>query len=148
MKKHLYTILGLLIFFSSCKKEKTKDELLLGDWRMNALTADPPQVVNGVVITDWYSQLEDCDKDNYYTFNSNKTYKFDEGATNCDSLDPQNISGNWQFLNNETELRLIYQSDTATYGLIELDEETLKMSYSGRDSANIMHTFTATFKHL
>ena len=81
-------------------------------------------------------------------FYENQTYKADEGATNCDSLDPQNISGNWMFLNNETELRLIYQSDTIIYNLIDLDDELLKMNYSERDSNNILHTLSVTFEHL
>jgi hypothetical protein len=146
--KYIQAILVLTVLLSSCTKEKSKSELILGDWRANALTVDPPQVVNNVVITDLYAQMEDCDKDNTLSFYENQTYKADEGATNCDSLDPQNISGNWIFLNNETELRLIYQSDTIVYNVIDLDEELLKMNYSQRDSNNILHTLSVTFEHL
>lgn len=138
----------LLLFLSSCSENKSNSELILGDWQVTALTVDPPQIENGVVITDLYAQMEDCDKDNYYSFNSNNTYKFDQGTIICDSLEPQNISGNWNFLNDETELQLIYQSDTILYTLIDLDEELLKMSYSGRDSNNILHTLTVTFEKL
>ena len=144
---YLYPIAACTLLLVSCTKNKTNDELILGDWTLTALTSDPPQVVNGVVITDWYTQIEDCDKDNIYSYYDNKTFKFDEGATNCDPLDPQNISGNWAFLSNETELQVIYQNDTILYDLIDLDEEVLKMSYSGRDSNNILHTFSATFEH-
>jgi hypothetical protein len=146
--KYFATILTLTILITSCTKEKIKSELILGDWQINALTVDPPQVVNNIIITNLYAQMEDCDKDNTLSFFDNKTYKADEGATNCDSLDPQNISGNWMFLNNETELRLIYQSDTIVYNVIDLDEELLKMNYSQRDSNNIMHTLSVTFEHL
>ncbi|MGE0636485.1 MAG: DUF5004 domain-containing protein [Bacteroidia bacterium] len=146
--KYIQAILALTVLLSSCTKEKSKSELILGDWQINALTVDPPQVVNNVVITDLYAQMEDCDKDNTLSFYKNQTYKADEGATNCDSLDPQNISGNWMFLNNETELRLIYQSDTIVYNVIDLDEEFLKMNYSQRDSNNILHTLSVTFEHL
>jgi len=146
--KYFTSLLSLLILFSSCKKDKTKEELLLGDWQLNALTIDPPQLVNGAVITNWYSQLEDCDKDNILSFFDTKIFVADEGPTNCDTLDPQNISGNWIFLNNETELRLVHDTDTAIYTLIDLNEDLIKMSYSERDSSNIMHTLTATFGKL
>lgn len=138
----------LLLLFSSCTENKSNSELILGDWQITALTVDPPQIENGVVITDLYAQMEDCDKDNYYSFLNNKTYKFDQGSIICDSLEPQNISGNWSFLNDETELQLIYQSDTLLYTLIDLDKELLKMSYSGRDSNNILHTLTVTFEKI
>lgn len=146
--KYVTISFSLLVVLSSCKKNKSNSELILGDWQVAALTVDPPQIQNGVVITDLYAQMEDCDKDNYYSFYSNNTYKFDQGAVICDSLEPQNISGNWSFLNDETKLQLIYQSDTILYNLIDLDKELLKMSYSGRDSNNILHTLTVTFEKL
>ncbi|MCG3164413.1 MAG: hypothetical protein POELPBGB_00167 [Bacteroidia bacterium] len=146
--KYIYTFSALMVLLLSCTKEKSKSELIIGDWQIAALTVDPPQIENGVVITDLYAQMEDCDKDNYYSFYTNNTYKFDQGAIICDSLEAQNISGNWNFVNDETELQLIYQSDTLSYTLIDLDEEVLKMSYSGRDSNNILHTLTVTFEPL
>lgn len=146
--KYIQLILALIVLFSSCTKEKSKSELIIGDWQINALTIDPPQVVNNVVITDLYAQMEDCDKDNTLSFFDNKTYKADEGASNCDSLDPQNISGNWMFLNDESELRLIYQNDTIIYTLIDLDEELLQMNYSERDTNNILHTLSVSFERL
>lgn len=146
--KYFTAIFTLTVLFTSCTKEKSNSELILGDWRVKALTVDPPQIENGVVITDLYAQMEDCDKDNYYSFYDNNTYKFDQGTAICDSLEPQNISGNWNFINDEAELQLIFQSDTIVYTLIDLNEELLKMSYSGRDSNNILHTLTVTFEAL
>ncbi len=139
---------SFLLFLSSCAENKSNSELILGNWQITALTIDPPQIENGVVISDLYAQMEDCDKDNFYSFLSNNTYKFDQGAVICDSLEPQNISGNWNFLNDETELRIIYLNDTITYDLIDLNEELLKMNYSVRDSNNILHTFYVTFDKL
>lgn len=69
-------------------------------------------------------------------------------STSILTLDPQYISGSWIFLNNETELRLIYQGDTVIYNMIDLNEELLKMEYSARDSSNILHTFSAGFERL
>lgn len=147
MKKLFY--LSIICFaIVSCRKQKTYSELILGDWRMSALTVDPPQVVNSVVITDLYAQMEDCDKDNYVSFFDNGTYRFDEGATKCEMQDPQTKSGNWEFLENDTKLRVIQLNDTLVYTMIDLKEELLKMSYSGRDSNNILHTLTVTFGKL
>jgi len=146
--KYLYFVLAVTFLFSSCKKEKSKKELLLGDWKRITMTIDPPQDVGGAIITDLYAQMEDCDKDNIYSFYENKTYKADEGATKCDSAEPQSFSGNWQFLNNETELKIIYMNDTVVYGLLELDESLLKLDYSGRDTNNVLHTITTSFEPL
>ncbi len=147
--KYLYLFLASMFLFSACKKsEKTKAELLEGDWKLNALTINPPQVVSGTVITDWYTQLLPCDKDNVYTFYNNATYKSDEGATKCSPSDPQNKSGNWAFLNSDTQLQLIQLQDTILYDMIDLNEQELKMNYSGRDTNNILHTYAATFGRL
>jgi hypothetical protein len=144
--KSLYTVLALALLLAACKKEKSKEELLVGDWKRKTMTIDPPQEVNGAIITNLYAQMEDCEKDNLYSFYDNATYKADEGFSKCDSADQQSFSGSWQLLSSETELKIIYLSDTVVYGILELDEDILKLDYSARDSANVLHTITTSFE--
>jgi hypothetical protein len=147
------SLVSILIVFSvviiSCKKEKTKEEILTnGSWMMIALTTDPPVIVSGVVITDWYSQLLTCQKDNVITFNQNKTYKIDEGATKCDTAAPQYVSGNWRFTDNEKVLIFKRMNDSIRYDILNIEKSMLKMNYSSRDtSTNILHTYTITFEN-
>jgi hypothetical protein len=52
--------------------------------------------------------VRDCQKDNYYKFNSDGTYQLNDGLTKCAPADPQIIeTGTWSFLENETKLQLV-----------------------------------------
>jgi hypothetical protein len=65
----------------SCKEELTKVELLTAkDWRLTSLTIDPPIMVEGVLITNYYGQMYAYDKDNILRFYANGTVETDEGA--------------------------------------------------------------------
>ena len=50
--------------------------------------------------------LEDCDKDNVITLNSDSTGTIDEGGTKCDVGLPQTVNITWQFKNNETVINI------------------------------------------
>jgi len=89
----------LLIFVAGCKKtlpENGKAELLTtGSWRMTAYTFY--SIANTVDIYATYAQ---CEKDNIFHFNTDGTLDIEEGASKCDSTDPQAYSVNWRFLDN------------------------------------------------
>ncbi|MFT5480971.1 MAG: hypothetical protein ACI9NN_001939, partial [Bacteroidia bacterium] len=46
-------------------------------------------VDGGIQITDIYSQLNDCSKDDLNKYETDKTGVYDEGTTKCDPTDPQ-----------------------------------------------------------
>jgi hypothetical protein len=52
--------------------------------------------------------IRNCQKDNYYQFNSDGAYQLNDGPTKCAPTDPQIIeTGTWSFLENETKLQLV-----------------------------------------
>jgi hypothetical protein len=132
----------------SCKEELTKVELLTAkDWRLTSLTIDPPIMVEGVLITNYYGQMYAYDKDNILRFYANGTVETDEGATKEFPSDPQTKQGQWQLSFAETELTVSVNGDTVVYGLVTLDEAAMILNYAQRDTAtNINYTLTAGFK--
>jgi hypothetical protein len=84
----MVVLLGLSLF--SCKKdEKTAKENLIGKWMMTAMTISPAQ--NGV--TDQFSTMDACGKDDLVIFNADGTVTNDEGVVKCNASDPQTSSG-------------------------------------------------------
>ncbi len=145
MKRIILSIAIIGTLFSGCKKEETtapksKTELLCAHyWKITAATIDPPLVINGTPITDWFSQMDACDKDDIVKYNSNNTVITDEGATKCDPASPQTSTGTWSFNSNET----IITEDGSNADLLELSENVLKMSaIENIDGINYKFTFT------
>ena len=112
----LLTIGTTILFSSSCKpveEENTpsnptpasKTELLTSKvWKVTAFTLDGQ---------NFFSQLDDCEKDDLTTFKTNGSFIEDEGATKCNVSDPQIItSSTWKFIDNET--KILVDGDTAT----------------------------------
>lgn len=148
---------AIIVFFTltlnSCKKEetpvKTKTELICnGNWIAKSFTVNPGIDVGGVVITDWYTQLDACDKDDYDKFESNGLGVTNEGATKCNSADPQTSAFTWSFKNNETVLTY----DSNNYDINTLNENELIYSETldGDDCGGIpgiKYKWTITFRH-
>jgi hypothetical protein len=121
----LFLAISMAAFVSSCKKEEsstpannnntgggsnlTKTEMLTAKkWKLVGLT------VGGA---DFYSQFDDCDKDDTFEYKTDGTYIEDEGATKCDPSDPQVITtATWKFTDNETKL----EADGVTATIKEL----------------------------
>lgn len=101
----ILTVLVLsLILVTGCNKDdddtpaKTKTELLTAStWKYSSVTT------SGV---DASALFEDCELDNTFTFATAGTGVADEGATKCDSGDPQTQSFTWGLVSSETILHL------------------------------------------
>ena len=145
-------MLGLTI--TSCQKETetapaptpslTKTQLLTSkNWKMTAYTSNPAidWNNNGTMVTDVYTQIPDCHKDDINKFNTNGVGIFDEGATKCDAADPQTTSGTWIFNTNET---IITIDDFYSYTIETLNATTLKMSSVYNDGTT-NYTLTVTY---
>lgn len=153
----LILAVACIIPISSCKKDKEEvktntDLLTQHTWKMSAVTVDPSfPILNdqGEIIgytNDLYSQLPDCSKDDTQKYNSNGSYIYDEGDTKCSPDDPQTSTGSWVFNPSETTItETDSQGDTFSYDVIELNDNTLKVSYSFQDGS-VTYTFTVTFK--
>jgi len=158
MKKVLLTTALLsTLLFTNCKKEettkttpvKTKTDLITSaKWKTTAFTVNPGIDIGGSIITDFYTQMDDCDKDDTEKFEVGGLGSSDEGSTKCDPMDPQTVAFTWSFTSNETKLI----QDTDTYDIISLTESELIISQivDGTDiggTPGLKYKLTMTTKH-
>ncbi|GAA4501904.1 hypothetical protein GCM10023172_24430 [Hymenobacter ginsengisoli] len=90
--------------------------------------------------------LQDCDKDDFYKFNTDKTAIVDAGPTKCSPSDPQTESGTWAFNSNETKLTLMLPNSALNgdADIKELSATTLHL-YSSQSVSGTAYTVDATF---
>ncbi len=123
------SILALVAVATSCKDDDedpqaSKTELLTAkSWKQTKIKA---MGVEG--------EPDDCDKDDTYTFNKDKSYKQDEGATKCDPDDAQTINGTWEFNSGETSIKTTVTEGGISISfdqqILELTSSTLKVKYT------------------
>lgn len=128
----LLVLVAAMVAISSCKKDEdnsstpsnnaSKKELLTAKkWKATGLT------LGGA---DFWSQIEDCEKDNINTFKTDGLYIQDEGATKCDPSDPQVITtSTWTFIDNDT--KLVYDGDTAKINELSASKMVLQSDFFG-----------------
>ena len=126
--KHLVIPMILLIALAvSCKKEaavSTDNSVLLttGLWKRTGETT------NG---KDTFTALGSCDKDNTYVFATDGKATFDEGATKCNTTDPQTTTGSWAFTGTDKTKMILTESGFAiTITITQLDASVMKWSYT------------------
>ena len=116
--KFLYTlplaalILILTILWASCSKSHSAEHptgpngtvtlIASSSWRYDTSGVDLNK--DGIVDVGNDSLFTPCTKDNIYTFKSDSTGILDEGATKCDTADPQTLPFAWALTNNNTVL--------------------------------------------
>ncbi len=142
---------GLMI--TSCKKEETpaptpaapvtKTSLLTGKtWKVTAARYK----VNSGAWTDAYSTMTACQKDNVTSFTTANVYTIDEGATKCNSADPQTLNGTWSFQNNESKIVMGYNSQSSTQNITTLNENTMVLTQTDSSSSGVF-TGETTYGH-
>ncbi len=156
MKKKSWLLLGLIFVFItlSCKKDDpTRVELLTGkNWKLVGCTIDPAVNVGGTLISDYYAQMSDCDKDDLYNYKENGSMTRDEGGARCNTNDPQTYMGQWAFNSDNTILTITItygaNSVTESHTIIELSKSSSKTKYTqllDLGSGSINYTFTNTY---
>ena len=144
IKQKTRLIIFLVVLISatikSCKKSeddnkpKTKTELLTsGNWMYTSCIVSPAYDYygDGNPVTDIYSIMKSCEKDDFETFKANGIWEYNQGATKCDQSDPQIlISEPWSFIANETKVLV----GTTQCTILELTSTTLKLQYEFEDS--------------
>lgn len=140
MKRFLILLTVLVFTLPACKKDKSPTELLTGnDWRIKSWTVSPALLG----VTDLYATYyDDCDKDDFTSFESNGVAIFDEGATKCNAADPQTTTGAWSLNDAETEFTLTEDGVTDTWTIKELTESTFKLENTFQE--DILGTGTLT----
>jgi len=145
MKKNLSAIsllLFLILISWSCKKPDPtpvgiNSELISKTWKLTDIT------VNGVTS---FSTLPSCTTDDLFIYTKAGKYTHDEGATKCDSSDPQIVeTATWSLQQNL--LKYDYPDGTSeAFVISQVTATTLKFNYTvnvGGNSAPIVVTYTA-----
>jgi hypothetical protein len=154
MKKLSFLLLAA-IALGGCKKDDNSpsspskaDLLTAKNWRISAQKSIST-VGTQTFTTDEYAASPACERDNFAKFNTNKSVVFDEGASKCDTSDPQTESGTWDFNSDQTKLNLNDPSLGGViipFDIVELSATTLHIRYtnsaSGASSTEDV-TFTA-----
>ena len=112
--RNKFFILAIFSFvFFSCDKDDssspgttTSNTTILAQqsWKFNNAGLDPNK--DGTIDTDVSSQVLACLKDNSVTFAANGSGTVDEGATKCNTADPQTLPFTWSFASNETLINI------------------------------------------
>ena len=120
MFRNLFLIALGIAVFASCSKdddskgEPTKTQLLTTvPWKYDTAGID----ANGDGTIDTAlpdGTVEDCDKDNTFTFQADGTGTADEGPTKCDPTNPQTMTFNYSLNSNAT---IINFPDTVISGI-------------------------------
>ncbi|WP_317897637.1 hypothetical protein [Aurantibacillus circumpalustris] len=116
------------------------------NFKLTAFTVNPAIPPFG---SDIYNQIPSCSQDNLSKFNANFTITNDEGATKCNSADPQTTSGGtWAWNTNETILTVTDPDPTVgsiSITILTNDGTTLKGTVSEViNSVNYTYTYTFT----
>jgi len=139
------TILLVNIFGCKSKSEpepprSAKERQLSGNkWKLNAAETIP--AIPGINALNY---LEECYKDNIYTFLPGGTLSVDEGSSKCNVENPQVITGEWKLSHDEEQLDLKYADIDHNFKLLELTEEKMKVQ-STLDFQGISILGTLTF---
>ncbi|MBD0258763.1 MAG: lipocalin family protein [Cytophagales bacterium] len=142
-----------LFTLASCDKNKdpkakSKEDMLTEKkWKTTAFTINPgildPE--SGTVITDFYAQYDDCDKDDYVQFMKNGQFISDQGATRCDASDPQTETGTWVFIGDKTKITITSSGSSYTADVLELTDNNVKLQYTVKNpNTGVNYTFSET----
>lgn len=141
----LVALAALTLMVSSCKKDndnptpstpapQTKTQILTShSWVVKSLM---------VGSVDYYNFIEDCEKDNFFTFKANGTSVEDEGATKCNPSDKQTIDGTWTFIDNETKI-IMDGGDTVEVNTLTAESFVVKLKFE--EDGGKVSTMVTTF---
>ena len=128
-----------IILFSACKKDndtvKSREELLTsGQWQLYKLEYD--DLSDALPAEDEFKWWDDCDKDDYVQFLTGGTGYQHEGATKCDSDDPDKTTFIWQLQNNDNTL---VWSWLPPLTIIKLTDKELTLEFVEDSDKNILY---------
>lgn len=168
MKKLLIILAIGSIAIASCKKDDGEPDdnkppvpqtrmdtfTQANGWVITAVTVDPKIMVGNFEVSDVWAFLQTCNKDNIFYYKSDLTALADEGATKCNTDDPQQASAKWKFTNTaQTEFDLygaskvfsFSNSDTLHFTITSLAIDAMTTT-NKEDVDGSEHTFTIKYK--
>lgn len=145
---------GIAIFVA-CKKtdnttnnnnniSTTRQLLEAGKWQMIAGAATLTYMGKDTTI-DIYSQMDECDKDDFMQFASDGKATQDENTNKCPD-DAQIETATWALLNNDTKL-VITDSNPDTFDL-EISSTQMKLKIVKTNSSGTPVTTVQTYKNI
>ena len=150
MKKQTWIFPVITIFFifcfAACSKDpvhvKTNTELVSqSTWKFDNAK------VGG---TDVSAFVQACQKDNIITFVSTGSGTLDEGASKCNSGDPQTTPFTWNFTSGETVLHvstILFTGGSSDFTIVTLSETQLILSQNITITGMGTQNAVITFKH-
>ena len=150
----LAAAVGLTTLGCSKKEEApSKTELLTNkNWIETAATVSPgiPVVTatGTTTVTDLHAQQKPCDLDDFIRFETPNVYKSDEGASKCNTADPQTTTGTWVYNGDQTIITITSAGGTpSSANVTELTDSSLKVSVSRTDATSgITYTYAFSYK--
>ena len=118
----------LLFCIFSCKKDSTNSltpvQLLTQQsWTLTGERWNP----SNAGWSDLYQGIPSCRKDNIITYYSDLSLINNEGATKCNSSDPQIFkTATWALYENNTRISVAESSKTYYYEILQLDNQAFK----------------------
>lgn len=155
MKKSILftmTLVSAFVLFTACSKDKctkksstSNAQLLTGkNWYLVELNEYPGiSDGKGGMITDIFSLIRDCNRDNFQNYQSDGILLDDQGLVNCSSMPPKTYRP-WKLENNET---ILARGDVAPdkFEIVSIDEKNLKLKYVEIDNGVVKQTVYYTY---
>jgi hypothetical protein len=117
-------LLCAVLLATSCSKDdetpSRKAILTAKAWKISKVEVK----VNGTTSDFTVFFLEDCNKDNSFTFQENGTYKDDVGTDDCDG-DEANSTGTWSLSSDEKTLTITTDGDAETWNINSIDSNKI-----------------------
>jgi hypothetical protein len=149
--KKLLTVLLLSISLLSCKKESDNGlepsklspemHLLSGgsskDWIMTSYK---------ISANEFRESIENCDKDDIFTFKSDSTFIVNAGSVKCDPSEMQIENGKWHIKNKTTFVATSAQGQTVESTLDELSSTGFKATTEIKYPNGYTSTQISTYK--
>ncbi len=157
MKPAVFNILTLIFLIFSvfaCSKNNsgstgtTKSNTILltqSAWKIQTVAIDTNK--DGKADLDATASIQTCQLDNVYTFKADSTGQMDEGATKCNSSDPQTVAYTWTFKNNQTTLSGTFSFTNGDATIVSMNDNNLVVTYDDNLGTTTTYHIIATLKH-
>lgn len=103
------------------------EEKMVGEWTLTAIVADEAVDItdddDDNPSTDLFAQYNDCQNDAAYTFNSGRSYTFEQGVNGTNCPNRATVSGSWQLASNT--LSIVFGCNL----------QNLSLTFNGSDTA-------------
>jgi hypothetical protein len=138
-------LLMLSLFIWQCQKEdeKTRAELIIGNWVAVSDTYSPAYDYDGdgTLETEAYPLWDACDKDDVFSYKSNGVGELNMGVNKCTVDEPQSIPFEYVLKDNST---ILFIMDFDDFNIEQLDESTLRLRMMFEEEG-VVYTSRITF---